>query len=178
MNRNLILGLKDVKIVSFSEVNGKLEVLLEKASSSAICPHCHHPSTSIKERKCYKIMDKPTDCIPSQLLIQKRVFFCNNPTCPNKSFTEEISGLPKKSSYTQNFKDFLGELHWDMDYPTIKRHLARKYKLNLSLSTIHRLPKEFLVKKFDLFPSSLRCLVNIPDSISFLMLKVTVMLLP
>jgi len=41
-----------------------------------------------------------------------------------------------------------------MDYPTIKRYLARKYELNLSLSTIHRLLKEFLVKKFDLPPFS------------------------
>lgn len=30
MNHNLILGLKDVKIVSFNEVNGKLEVLLKE----------------------------------------------------------------------------------------------------------------------------------------------------
>jgi len=108
MNHNLILGLKDVKIVSLNEVNGKLEALLEKDSPSAICPHCHNPSNSIKERKCYRIIDKPIDSIPVQLTIKKRVFFCNNLKCPPKSFTEEISGLPKKSSYTQNFKEFLG----------------------------------------------------------------------
>jgi len=148
------LGPRDVKIVSFSELNGKLEALLEKDSSSAIRPHCHSPSTSIKERKCYSIINKSIDSIPTKLTIQKRVFFCNNPTCLTKSFTEEISVLPKKSSCTQNFKNFLGELHGDMDYPTIKRHLARKYKLNLPLSTINRLLKEFLVKKFDLPPFS------------------------
>jgi len=59
MNHNLILGLKDVKITSFNEVNGKLDVVLEKDSPSAICPHCNSPSTSIKERKSYRIINKP-----------------------------------------------------------------------------------------------------------------------
>jgi transposase len=154
MINNTSLGLKNVKITHFQESGGKLEPFLEKEPSSAICPNCHSPSTSIKDHEYYKILDKPTTSIPIQLVIKKRRFFCNNPYCSKKSFTEEISGLPKKSSYTQNFKDFLGELHWDMDYPTIKRHLARKYQLTISLSTIHRLLKEFLVKKFDLPPFS------------------------
>ena len=127
---------------------------MEKDSSSAISPHCHSPSTSIKERKCYSIINKPIDSIPTKLTIQKRAFFYNNPTFLTKSFTEEISGLRKESPCNQNFKNFLGELHRDTDYPTIKKHLARKYKLNLPLSTIYRLLKEFLVKKFDLPPFS------------------------
>jgi len=48
MNHNLILGLKDVKIVSLNEINSKfIKVVLEKESSSAICPHCNNPSTSM-----------------------------------------------------------------------------------------------------------------------------------
>lgn len=154
MINNTSLGLKDVKITNFKETDGKLEVFLEKESSSAICPNCHTLSPSIKDHEYYWIIDKPIESIPIQLVIKKRRFFCDNPYCSKKSFTEEIPGLPQKSSYTQNFKEFLGELHRDMDYPTIKRHLARRYKLNLPLSTIHYLLKEFWVKKFDLPPFS------------------------
>jgi len=154
MINNASLGLKDVKIVNFKETDGTLEVFIEKESSNAICPNCHTPSTSIKHHRYYKIIDKPIESLPLQLVVKKRRFFCNNPCCLTKSFTEEIPGLPKNSFYTQNFKDFLGDLHNDMDYSTLKKHLARKYKLVLPISTIHYLLKEFLVKKFDLPPFS------------------------
>ena len=148
------LGLKDVKIVSLNQVEGKLEVFLEKETSQSTCHNCHTPSTSIKDHDYCQIIDKPIESVPLKLILKKRRFFCNNPACPIKSFTEEISGLLKKFSYTQNFKDFLAELYNDMDYPTIKKHLSRKYKLDLPLSTIHYLLKDLPIKKSDLPPFS------------------------
>lgn len=152
MINRISLLLNGVKIVDFKEINGTLEVFLEKDSPHAICPNCHTPSTSIKHYRYYKIIDKPIESIPLHTVVKKRRFFCNNSCCPTKSFTEKISGLLKNSPYTQNFRDFLGELHTDMDYPTLKRHLARKYKLNLPLSTIHYLLTEFLAEKFTFPP--------------------------
>ena len=99
MINNTSLRLKDVKITDFKETGGKLEVFLEKEASSAIWPNCHTLSTSIKDHKYCWIIGKPIESIPIQLVIKKRRFFCNNPYCSKKSFTEEISGLPKKFSF-------------------------------------------------------------------------------
>ncbi len=155
MIANSYLGIKELKIIAIKETNGKLEVFLEKETSSAICPKCLSLSTSIKDRKSYRIIDKPIDSVPIQLVIKKKCFFCYNLSCSKKSFTEQISELPKKSSYTQNFKLFLSQLYQDMDMPTIKKHLNHKYKLNLPLSSIHHLLKNIPIKEARLFPSQL-----------------------
>lgn len=155
MINNFYLELKDLKIASFKESNSKLEVFLEKQTSKETCPNCHTISSSIKDHDYCPIIDKPIDSIPMQLIIKKKRFSCNNPACSRKSFTEEIPGLLKNSSYTQNFKLFLSQLYQDMDMPTIKKHLVHKYNLNIPLSSIHYFLKNTPIKEVRLFPSHL-----------------------
>lgn len=136
MELNLIpSGLKDVKIINFQEENGYLKVTLEKISSSAICPACKTPSTSIKDHHVHRIIAKPIESAFIKLFVNKRRFFCLNSSCSVKSFTEEIEGLPKKHVYTTEFENFLTHLSAYMDYPTIRKHLTQ-YHLFLSLGTI------------------------------------------
>jgi len=131
------LSLKNVKIIKFEENNGYLQVILANNSPSAICPTCKTPSTSVKDYRLHRIIDKPAiELFPIQLFFQKRRFRCYISSCPTKTFTEVIPGLPKKHIYTQQFKDLLSNMYKHMDFPTIKKRLSDNYKLNIPISTI------------------------------------------
>lgn len=75
MITNSSLGLKEVKIIDFKEVNGKLEVVLEKETTSSTCPTCHKHSYDIKDYKFSKIIDKPIGICPGSTYRQKKTIF-------------------------------------------------------------------------------------------------------
>lgn len=135
MNQDLYSGLKNVTIYDVKENNGLLEVILKSNLSSVSCPACKNPSSSVKQSRIHRLIDKPYSNIPVSLFIIKRQFKCNYSGCQTKSFTEEIEGLKKKHIYTNNFKNFLADLFDHMDYPTLYKHLA-KFNLNIPASTI------------------------------------------
>ena len=71
-NQNPLLGLKNVKINSFNELNGSIEILIESNSSYATCPKCNNPSNSIKDHHTHSIVDKPASNIPVKISITKK----------------------------------------------------------------------------------------------------------
>ena len=122
-----VLGLKDVKIISYEQNYGRLEIVLEKTTSCETCPSCQARSKSVKNYREHRIILNPIESIQVQAFIRKRCFRCLNPSCQTKYFTEQIPGLEKKHIYTEQFKSFLADLYQDMDFPTIKRRLSKKY---------------------------------------------------
>lgn len=132
-----LLDLEDVNIINIKENNGFLQVFLEKNSSSAVCPSCNTPSTTIKDIRIRQIIHRPIlDSLPVQLFIKKKRFKCLNPSCKTKSFTEQIRGLERYHIYTQAFKDFVSNMYKHSDFPTIKKRLYDDHKLDIPLSTI------------------------------------------
>ncbi|OIO72366.1 MAG: hypothetical protein AUJ85_10500 [Elusimicrobia bacterium CG1_02_37_114] len=147
-----VLGLKDVKIISYEQNYGRLEIVLEKTTSCETCPSCQARSKSVKNYREHRIILNPIESIQVQAFIRKRCFRCLNPSCQTKYFTEQIPGLEKKHIYTEQFKSFLADLYQDMDFPTIKRRLSKKYLLDVPIGTLHSklkdLPKESLLVKY------------------------------
>lgn len=61
---------------------------------SALCPHCHTESRSIKNRKCssHNPQHLPIHGFTTFIHIDKKSFRCKNPECRASSFTESIRG--------------------------------------------------------------------------------------
>ena len=131
MDRIPYSGLKNVKILDFKENCGQLEILFQKNSSSESCPSCKNLSSSVKNYRIHRVIDKPFSAFPVSLFVKKRRFNCINPSCHIKTFTEEIEGLQRKHIYTKAFEDFLVDLFDHMDYPTVYKHLFKFGSSNL-----------------------------------------------
>ncbi len=139
------LGLKNIKVVKFEPENGSVKIILENDTSQVTCPTCNNPSSSVKDRRLYRIITNPVKVgsHPIDVFIQKRLFKCSR--C-HKSFTEQIQGLKKYHVYTDAFDESLETLFKHMDYPTIQNHLFDKYELTVPLSTIWYKLKDKLIQ--------------------------------
>jgi len=101
-----VLGLKDVKIISYEQNYGRLEIVLEKTTSCETCPSCQARSKSVKNYREHRIILNPIESIQVQAFIRKRCFRCLNPSCQTKYFTEQIPGLEKNISTLNNLNPF------------------------------------------------------------------------
>jgi len=101
-----VLGLKDVKIISYEQNYGRLEIVLEKTTSCETCPSCQARSKSVKNYREHRIILNPIESIQVQAFIRKRCFRCLNPSCQTKYFTEQIPGLEKNIPTLNNLNPF------------------------------------------------------------------------
>jgi hypothetical protein len=60
---------------------------------TSCCPLCSHPSSSIHSRYCRMVRDAPCGGRYVQLTLCVRKFFCRNPICERKVFTERLPDL-------------------------------------------------------------------------------------
>lgn len=137
MDYSSVLELKNVKIINFQENGSSVEILIQKATTSEICPTCKTPSSSVKNYRIHPVITRPIENVSLHILVNKRCFRCHNLTCSTKYFTEEIEGLKKKHVYADSFENFLENLYKHMDLPTIKKRLSDIYKLPIPASTIY-----------------------------------------
>src|SRR5438034_963497 len=76
------------------------EVTLELVSgqSAACCPLCEEPSARVHSYYTRTLQDLPWGPLRVQLLLRVHRFFCQNPTCPRKIFSEPLSGFAERSA--------------------------------------------------------------------------------
>ena len=76
------------------------EVLVHVTSyrSSSPCPHCSMPSSAIHSSYRRHPKDLPCAGRPIRLVFTVRKFFCRNPTCSRKVFTERLADFIETSS--------------------------------------------------------------------------------
>lgn len=91
---------KDLKCIEFKIKDKQmiLEVLSEKKES--ICPYCGSPSTRIHSRYEREIQDIPFQDKQTILLLTVRKFFCDNPECTYKTFSERFDFVKPKGKKT------------------------------------------------------------------------------
>ena len=77
--------------ISQEESTLVLEVVSERFSSC--CPLCTYPSDSIHSRYCRTVRDVPCGGQAVRLHLQVRKFFCQNPGCVRRIFTERLPGF-------------------------------------------------------------------------------------
>jgi transposase len=92
---------------------GEVTLMLVSGQSAACCPLCAEPSTRVHSRYTRTLADLPWGPLRVHLHVQVRRFFCQNPACPRKIFTEPLTGLAERSARrTTRLRDALLAVGW------------------------------------------------------------------
>jgi transposase len=78
-----------LEMTSLSETSKELLLRVSSHRPTSLCPHCSTPSSAIHSSYCRHPRDLPCTGRPIRLLLTVRKFFCRNPDCSRKVFTEK-----------------------------------------------------------------------------------------
>ena len=87
-----------LEMTSLSDTPDELLVRVISYRSSSPCPHCSTPSSAIHSSYRRHPRDLPCTGRPIRLLLTVRKFFCRNPDCSRKVFTERLPDFIEVSS--------------------------------------------------------------------------------
>jgi transposase len=87
-----------LEMTSISETSEELLVYVTSHRSSSPCPQCSTPSSAIHSSYCRHPRDLPCIGRPIRLVFTVRKFFCRNPSCSRKVFTERLPDFIAASS--------------------------------------------------------------------------------
>ena len=87
-----------LEMTSLSETSEELLLRVSSHRPSSLCPHCSTPSSAIHSSYCRHPRDLPCIGRPIGLLLTVRKFFCRNPDCSRKVFTERLPDFIEVSS--------------------------------------------------------------------------------
>jgi len=92
MSLNSFLALPSgLEVIACSKLEGRLCVSLLSTQPSSPCPVCGSAATRIHSRYQRRLADLPSTGQPVHILLAVRTFFCDEPTCPRKIFTERLT---------------------------------------------------------------------------------------
>jgi len=95
-----LLGLAGFVLVGAVEENGELHLAVETTASRAACPECGVWARS-KGRKMVQVRDMPAGGRPVRLWWRKRRWYCPDPDCEHKTWTEEAEGIRARAVLTE-----------------------------------------------------------------------------
>lgn len=99
-----------IKFTSILHCNNNLQISCKSRSSKANCPRCNRISKRVHSYYDRKIRDLPLSGNSSILNLKAKKFYCLNPNCKQKIFTERIKEIPSYSRYTERSKTILTSL--------------------------------------------------------------------
>jgi len=83
-----LLGMEGFVVLSSTEEEGELYLLVETTADVVGCPHCGVPATG-HGRSVVEVRDLPAGGRPVRLVWRKRRWRCLDPDCPAQTFTEQ-----------------------------------------------------------------------------------------
>jgi transposase len=104
-----------LEITAISEATEEVIVRVTSARMTSCCPRCSTPSSSIHSYYRRKPRDLPCAGRPIHLFLTARKFFCHQPDCPQKVFTERLPDFIAVSSRLTSRAAFCGPGHWLCD---------------------------------------------------------------
>src|SRR5438874_9556652 len=87
-----------LEMTSVSQTAEEVLVRVTSYRSSSPCPQCSTPSSATHSSYRRHPKDLPCAGRPIRLLFTVRKFFCRNPTCSRKVFTQRLPDLLEDSS--------------------------------------------------------------------------------
>lgn len=88
----LVPSVAEVTLVSLGRVLGTIEMRLEACRACAACPVCGTSSWKVHSRYVRRLADLPWDGVPVVIRLSTRRFYCAEPACRRKVFTEPLPG--------------------------------------------------------------------------------------
>jgi transposase len=87
-----------LELTSISDTPEELLICVTSHRPSSLCPLCSTPSSAIHSDYCRHPRDLPCTGRPIRLVLTVRQFFCRNPDCSRKVFTERLPDFIAASS--------------------------------------------------------------------------------
>jgi transposase len=91
-----LLGLPGFALLGAVEEDGELHLAIETAASRAACSECGVWARS-KGRKVVQVRDMPAGGRPVRLWWRKRRWYCPDPDCENKTWTEQVESIRSRA---------------------------------------------------------------------------------
>lgn len=88
----LVPDIAEVELISLGRVLGTIEMRLKTFCACALCPACGRSCRKVHSRYGRRLADLPWDGVPVVIHLQTRRFFCLEPGCRRKVFTEPLPG--------------------------------------------------------------------------------------
>lgn len=135
-----------------------IHLYIEPVSSTSRCPSCRWLSRRIHSHYWRTLRDTPIRSIPIVLYVRARKFFCDQPDCSQKIFTErQPDWWASYSRRTGRLDAFLKQLAFSISAESASR-LSRHYGVPTSSDTFLS-----LVRKEELLPVESPTVVGIDD---------------
>ncbi|MBT2583147.1 transposase family protein [Planococcus sp. ISL-109] len=143
---------ENLHLLYHNQTEEELFFIVEVQSLSALCPVCHQLSRRSHSRYCRKVDDLPiTDRhVHFQVLIHK--WFCDNPDCSTKVFTERLAWLQPYKRKTDRLENLIEKIAFSTNCLTAEK-VCRAMHIPLSHDTLLRRVKAASV---ELTPSPFR----------------------
>lgn len=134
------------------QTEGMLFFIVERRSSSAVCPSCHRVSHRTHSRYTRKVNDLPVADrqVNFQVLLHK--WFCDHSDCPTKIFTERLPWLQTYKRKTERLEDMIEKIAFSTNCLTAEK-VCRILHVSVSHDTLLRRVR---AADFDLPPSPFR----------------------
>src|SRR6266566_3781657 len=103
----------------------EVTLVLVSGQSAACCPLCEEPSARVHSHYTRTLQDLPWGPLRVLLRIRVHRFFCQNPSCPRKIFSEPLSGFAECSARrTTRLREALLVTGWALGGQAGARHCA------------------------------------------------------
>jgi transposase len=105
---NLLPNISGLALESISKANNSIQIKLGTSLEGGLCPCCHQESIRIHSRYFRNVKDLPMAGNSVVIQFKTRKYFCDNPSCERKIFTERMGSelLP----YTRRTKRLNNQL--------------------------------------------------------------------
>lgn len=113
----------------------------ETSTKLSSCPYCHFVSEKVHSRYYRTIYDLPMLDYETIIHLRLKKFFCVEPSCSHKAFSEPLSFLDGNSRQTRRLKVEIFRLSLEMSSVSASHYLAKNH-IKMSKSSICRMIKK------------------------------------
>jgi hypothetical protein len=125
----------DLELVHIFPARESLLITLKSNRTSSTCPTCSKKSSRIHSHYIRKVQDLPIGDESVELLILSRRWFCDNPNCNFKIFTERFDWLSSNGRRTKRTEEVLRKMAFSTSCLSAEK-LAKSAHIPVSHDTL------------------------------------------
>ena len=132
---------KDLIVTETKKVEKIIYITCEISKNESECPFCNHSSNVIHSKYIRTISDLPIQNNEVKLLLVTRKFFCSNPECSHKTFSERFGFVNPKAVKTNRLINYINGIGLRDNSMDAVRTL-KDGGINVSSNTVLRIIKK------------------------------------
>ncbi|MCQ6277379.1 transposase family protein [Bacillus sp. V3B] len=125
----------DLELLHVTSFNDSLLLTVKSTRTSSYCPACFKPSSRIHSQYTRKVQDLPIGGKTVELLILTKRWFCDQPDCQVKIFTERYDWLTSNGRRTARTEEVLRKIAFSTSCLSAEK-VARSAHIPVSHDTL------------------------------------------